>query len=240
MFQDDPELASKFEKEMQYLIKYVLEESPSHSLEENIKTLDDFAARQNKLLLGLPMSQEKIAGLAKIYGPPLRTDTGKLFEILDSANVPVLVYSSGIGQVVNGILENQNATRKNVKVAANYFKFKDGKISGVSETPIHIFNKNVQIEEYANKFFGDWKSRSNIILMGDNLSDTDMATDSGNDNILTIGFLYLQVGPSLNSQNAHVHLKQKLNSFIVTKSIIFLKLPFVIWLVMKEFARCNF
>lgn len=211
LFQSENEIAQNIAEDMKFLKKYVFETSRHQSLEENIKVLDEFYEKLEQKLKGLSFNSEKIAQLSKTHCPPLRKNTDKFFEILALADIPILVFSAGIGNVIEAILRHHNAKTSNVKVAANFFEFDQDTISGFRNPgrPIHSYNKNLRIYENGNEFPSDWQLRSNVILLGDNLGDSEMADGFENaENILKIGFLWANV--SLSNLQFSLDLKRTL------------------------------
>lgn len=179
---------------MDFLKHYLIKDSRNHTLEENVKVLNKFSKRQKNKLMGLNFNSEMIAELAKNYGPHLRNRTRELFKDLEVADIPILVFSAGIGDVVEAMLKSQNAMTSNVKVIANFLKFDNSKISGFQGSGVHTFNKNLRIDEGGDSFVSDWRFRTNVIVMGDNLGDASMADGFENaENVLKIGFLYRMV-----------------------------------------------
>lgn len=71
-----------------------------------------------------------------------------MFKKLHEQNVPLIILSAGIGDVVELILEHENLVADNVSVVSNFLKLsKDS--NGISTTQgfkgeklIHVFNKN--------------------------------------------------------------------------------------------------
>lgn len=74
-----------------------------------------------------------------------------VFNKLYKQNVPVIILSAGIGDVIKLILEHNNLVTDNVSVVSNFFKLSKGDngittIEGFKgDKLIHVFNKN----EYA-------------------------------------------------------------------------------------------
>lgn len=69
-----------------------------------------------RLVKGISFDPAEIQEVAKVYGMDLRDGTKELFKNLQSAQVPVLVFSAGLGDVVEAVLRNQGVLFDNVKV----------------------------------------------------------------------------------------------------------------------------
>jgi len=122
---------------------------------------------------------------------------------LEKHHIPLLIFSSGIGDVIVGTLKNQNESNikspidqhkihSNIHIISNFMKWSpDGKLIGFQGKPIHSLNKNEHSIPTNSEYFKDVSKRANAILMGDSLSDLQMSEGLKHDVILKIGFLNL-------------------------------------------------
>lgn len=111
--------------------------------------------------------------------------------------VPVLVFSAGLGHSVESVLRQANVYNDRVKVVSNFLETKDGLVNGFKLPIIHIFNKNETVLA-GSKYGSLVHDRDSIILMGDSLGDADMANGvPSSSNIVKIGFLYHHVNENL-------------------------------------------
>ncbi|TSN21179.1 Cytosolic 5'-nucleotidase 3A [Bagarius yarrelli] len=105
-------------------------------------------------------------------------------------NVPVFIFSAGLGDVLEEIIRQAGVYLPNVKVVSNFMDFdENGILKGFKGELIHMYNKHdgaLRNTEY----FKQLKDNSNIILLGDSLGDLNMADGVPNvENLLKIGFL---------------------------------------------------
>ncbi|KAF7990621.1 hypothetical protein HCN44_000426 [Aphidius gifuensis] len=167
-----------------------IEVDPHLALDEKIRAMEDWMQKTETMLQGIDFDKSEINEVAKIYGTSLRDGTMPLIQRLNVANVPVLVFSAGLGDVVKAVLENHNILLDNVKIISNFLKFKNNKIDGFKNDPlIHVFNKNEKALD--PDYFKVLEDRTNVILMGDMTGDATMADGVKlAETILKIGFLY--------------------------------------------------
>lgn len=78
--------------------------------------MTDWMIAAEEILKGIPFDPNEISEVSKIYGTNLRDGTKELLTKLHLAEVPVLVFSAGLGDIVQAILENQEILFNNVKV----------------------------------------------------------------------------------------------------------------------------
>lgn len=81
-----------------------------------------------------------------------RTGTAELVKSLDEVDVPMLVFSAGLGDVVNAILKCHGVVNKNIHVISNFLKYKDGHVNGFTNDIVHPFNKNGKAAEHTKYF----------------------------------------------------------------------------------------
>jgi 5'-nucleotidase len=113
------------------------------------------------------------------------------FTTLERHDVPLLIFSAGIGNIIEEWIVQECGSYKNMKIVSNFMSFdkQTNKITGFSGNLIHIFNKNegVLLDTEYEKLI---HNRPNVILLGDSLGDTVMANGFPSLNyVLKIGFL---------------------------------------------------
>lgn len=156
--------------------------------------MDEFNQLNHQALKGMNFDPLQIGTLAKEYSGPLRDRTIEVFEKLRKIEVPVLVFSAGLGNVVEAILRQNGLVTENVHLIANFLKFNGNVCEGFKNDHkiLHAYNKNQSVVEEEYSHF--WKGRSNVILMGDVIGDAHMADGvKTNEEVLKIGYLYPHV-----------------------------------------------
>ena len=75
---------------------------------------------------------------------------------LSEANVPFLILSAGLGDLVTEICKSQDVMKSNVKVVSNFLAFDNlGNVTGIEGEMIHVFNKNesaIHDSEYFKRY----------------------------------------------------------------------------------------
>ncbi|XP_041942535.1 cytosolic 5'-nucleotidase 3-like [Alosa sapidissima] len=113
---------------------------------------------------------------------------GEFFGRLKRCDVPVLIFSAGLGDVLLEILKHNNVLSSNLSIRANFMHFsEEGLLQGCKEPLIHTFNKG---EGHLASPTHTAHDRPNVLLLGDSLGDVSMADNLTNVmNVLRIGFL---------------------------------------------------
>ena len=129
----------------------------------------------------------------------LRTGTKEFLEKMHNSNIPVLMLSAGVGNVIENILDYNNIYFDNIHLDSNFLIFKNGEAIGVNKKIIHTMNKNSA--DLIEKFGDVIKNRKNIILFGDIVSDIDMVSAEDLKNTITVGFLDVKKVENLDFYN---------------------------------------
>lgn len=114
----------------------------------------------------------------------------ELLKRLELLNVPVLIVSAGMADVIEEWLRQHGALSENVTVCSNRLNYQaDSTPKSVSPSPpITSFTKEYA-GPHASAFFAQHKSRRAIVQLGDSLTDVDPARNVPYDHLLSIGFL---------------------------------------------------
>lgn len=75
-----------------------------------------------------------------------------MLQSLQAAEVPVLVFSAGLGDSVSAVLRYHNALLPNVHIISNYLRFNGLQVNGFQGDVIHSFNKNEHAIEKSDYF----------------------------------------------------------------------------------------
>jgi len=153
----------------------------------------------------------------------LREGTEKMMNHLLKNNVPVLVLSAGLGDLVEEILRYYKVYHSNVKVVSNFLEYdEEGNIVGLAGDVIHVFNKNEKSLKPVERTNSDHvenadlinqiHQRGNVLLMGDSLGDPCMADGIENPSaVLKIGFL----NHNIETEQETIRLKKYMDAYDV-------------------------
>ena len=148
----------------------------------------------------------------------LRKYTKEFFELLIELEIPIIIVSGGVKEVIIDLLKKcinnfeLYLEQKKIIIIANELYFEEGKgCTGYSKDVIHAFNKSNFVKETIQKNFNDIK---NVIILGDHINDYDSAEELkiSKDNILGIGFL--NVKPEyINDETQKENIKKNLEEY---------------------------
>lgn len=183
-------LSPGFTKESSRLfdIYHPIEINPRVSLEEKKEKMQEWWEGNWNLMLEHGMHFGVVKQVARDSSIQLRDKADLFFKTLASKNIPLLIFSSGLGDIIKEFLKVQNLFLENVHLVANEFIFDStGTVTGFSKPMITVFSKN-ELQLNNKEYKGDIKERKNVILLGDSLGDLDMASGLDYNEIITIGF----------------------------------------------------
>ena len=126
------------------------------------------------------LTEEMIEDIATQDFMRLRNSAIDFFNILADRDIPLLILSAGIGNVISKFLKIRSLLSSNVTITANKLIFDThGAVTGFCEPVIHSFNK----ARHASI------PRSYVLLLGDTVEDAQMVNDADADSVIRVGFL---------------------------------------------------
>ncbi|XP_077997148.1 cytosolic 5'-nucleotidase 3-like [Glandiceps talaboti] len=169
---------------------YAIEIASDMTEEEKLPFMIEWWTKSHSLLVTCDLNKTDIQDMVKKSGAMLRDGCDIFFSNLHKHGVPLLIFSAGVGDILEEIIKQQGHFHSNVQVVSNYMDFsEEGKLVGFQGDMIHTYNKNQTVLHQSN-YFEKIENRSNVILLGDTLGDLTMADGVKNiQNCLTIGYL---------------------------------------------------
>uniref|UniRef100_V9KBC4 5'-nucleotidase n=1 Tax=Callorhinchus milii TaxID=7868 RepID=V9KBC4_CALMI len=179
---------------------YPIEIDPALTTEEKYPFMVEWWTKGHNLLIEQGIQKEELADVVRESDVMLRDGYDLFLDKLNEHNVPVFIFSAGIGDVLKEIMTQAGVFYSNLKVVSNFMDFDEtGVLKGFKGELIHVYNKHdgaLRNTEYFNHL----KENCNVILLGDSLGDLSMADGVQNiESILKIGFLNDKVEESLDT-----------------------------------------
>ncbi|XP_055337287.1 cytosolic 5'-nucleotidase 3-like [Paramacrobiotus metropolitanus] len=171
--------------------KYLpMQQNPDLSPKEREDGMHNWLTKSHELMKQYKVRVKDIPKCVQNSSATLRAKVPIFLSKVGLRKVPVTIFSAGLSAVVKEILEHQVCLSDNITVVANEFSHNDeGYVTDFREPLVHGLNKALIVSSRA-EYFAQYKSRHNIILIGDSLADAQMAaTLPQTQNLLKIGFL---------------------------------------------------
>lgn len=173
---------------------YPIEIDASISTEEKLPLMVEWWTKVHELLIEQKIRKDMLAQAVRESHSKLRKGYKVFFDHLAEHQVPLLIFSAGIGDVLEEVIRQNHVFHPNVTIISNYMDFDHtGVLQAFKGQLIHTFNKREGALSHA-AHLTELKGRPNVLLLGDSLGDLTMADGVSNaQNILTVGFLNDQV-----------------------------------------------
>uniref|UniRef100_A0A4W4HNR4 5'-nucleotidase n=1 Tax=Electrophorus electricus TaxID=8005 RepID=A0A4W4HNR4_ELEEL len=190
---DNSKLISKTcQAEMKNLLNtyYPIEIDSTRSIEEKLPLMVEWWTKVHNLLIEQKIRKDQLTAVVKESNVILREGYQLFFHHLHELDIPLLIFSAGVGDVLEEVIRQAGVLHPNVKVFSNYMDFDEsGVLQDFKGELIHVYNKR-EGALLNTQHFQEIQSRHNVMLLGDSLGDLTMA-DGVQDlqNILKIGYL---------------------------------------------------
>lgn len=152
-------------------------------------------ANESFTLLSKYITEEGIENAIMNANLHLRPGAKEFLNKMNEKDVPVIVMSSGIGNIVKVFLEKENCLFNNVKIVSNFFEFKDGKTT-IDMSKI-MATSNKEYSRIPEDIRNELKEKEKALLFGDLVEDIKMVDKENLQNTLTFGFLDANVKQNL-------------------------------------------
>ncbi|XP_056143949.1 cytosolic 5'-nucleotidase 3-like isoform X1 [Lampris incognitus] len=171
-------------------IYYPIEIDSSRSIEEKLPLMVEWWTKAHELLVQQKIRKDLLAKVIRESDAMLRDGYKLFFDHLQEHSIPLLIFSAGIGDVLEEVILQAGVFHPNVKVFSNYMDFDEtGVLKAFKGELIHIYNKR-EGALLNTGHFQELRMRPNVLLLGDSLGDLTMADGVQDmENILKIGFL---------------------------------------------------
>ncbi|CAH0721461.1 unnamed protein product, partial [Brenthis ino] len=192
MFRECPSIPKDYKDEEIRLadIYKPIEVDSEISIEEKTKHMVDWYVAAHNLLKGMKFPRNELVEVSKKMVECFRIGVSDLINWSEYKQVPMLVFSAGLGDCVVAALKSANYLLPHVKVVSNFLAFDENDtIVGIKGDVIHTYNKN-EAAIKNTEYYEMVKERNNVLLMGDNIGDAGMAEGMDHcDVIVKVGFL---------------------------------------------------
>ena len=145
VMENSPLLSEEYTKECNAIRAHYLpiELDPKMSIEEKIPHMVAWYTEANKALQKSGVHKKDFSDMVKASNVEFRDGSNDMLNFLLKAEIPVLVLSAGLGDLIVAILQNKGAYHPNLKVVSNFLAYDDDdRVVGLDGDIIHVYNKN--------------------------------------------------------------------------------------------------
>ncbi|VDP91802.1 unnamed protein product [Echinostoma caproni] len=175
-------------------------------VEEKIPHMLDWWAMTHQIIVDCGIHRNALAKTVRECNLVLRDKVKEFTDLLHQHQIPLLIFSAGLGDVIQLLLQRFTMCTDNVRVVSNFMIFNDEDVLvGFEEPVIHTFNKSASsIPALISAGSQATPRRTSVLLLGDSTGDVHMADGATVDDpeglcgiVLRIGFLNDQVEKNL-------------------------------------------
>jgi len=169
-----------------------IEINPNIDIKEKKEKMYEWWKKHKELLIesgfNKQLVQQAIKNMISEESLDFRENYLKFFKLLNENNIPLIIMSSSLGDLIEEFIKQKNLLTNNIQVIANIFEFNNkGKAIGIKKI-IHVFNKH-EMELKTLPIYKELLKRKNVLLLGDSIGDLGMIEGFPYENLIKIGFL---------------------------------------------------
>lgn len=166
-----------------------IEKDPKISKEEKYQAMKEWWKKHFDLLVEKGLTKKLMEEIVSEKAICLRDGAKELFKFLKDRNIPLVIMSAAPEYMIVQYLKQENILFDNVHIIANKMLFDaNGNFTGIEEPVVHSLNKS-EIILHDFPIFPQIETRTNVLLLGDQVDDTGMITGFPYKTLLKIGFL---------------------------------------------------
>lgn len=168
-------------------------------LKEKQRIMREWARKSFTLLSNYIKSEEMIKKSLTGANLYLRDGAKEFLEEMKNKDIPVIIMSSGIGNIVKAFLEKEKCLFNNIVIVSNFFEFNNEKayidINQIMAT------SNKEYKRIPKNIRERLEKKRKAILLGDLIEDIKMTDKENLQHTLTIGFLDENIEQNLEKYN---------------------------------------
>lgn len=168
---------------------YPIEIDQNRTVAEKIPYIVEWYTKVHKLIIQYGFDTTLLTAAVNSSPIKLRDGFDMCVRNMKKKHMPLLIFSAGLGDIIALTLRREDLLLDNVSIVSNALDYNHNGIAvGFKHDVIHTFNKNTQFLKKSHHY--DLLSkRSNVLLLGDSVSDAQMIDDSEASCVLRLGFL---------------------------------------------------
>ena len=168
---------------------YPIEISATIPYKDKFKAMEEWWMKAHEIIVNTKLTHSDIKQMVNEMPVTFRPKLAEFLALALKRNIPTLVFSAGLADVIEEILSRANLLLDNMFIVSNRMRFDASDVVvGFIEPLIHTFNKNEAVIT-DTPHHPKIENRRNVLLMGDSLGDLRMGDKVDCDVKLTVGFL---------------------------------------------------
>lgn len=190
--EDSPLFSDDYRSQSKALFNhyYPIEISTTMPAEEKLKHMEEWWGKAHDLMMAQGVKQEHLCEVVKTPLLALRKGATSLIHLAKEHHIPLHIFSAGIYDIIHAFFKYLRLDHPGMHVVSNMMEFDavTGKVVGFKGNLIHSFNKNGTVLR-GSPGWAHVAGRRSIILLGDSITDVNMAVGLEVDTVLSVAFL---------------------------------------------------
>lgn len=190
-----------------------IETNTKLSIEEKTPFIEEWMSEEMKAMKECGLTESMLETMLDSHGLIMRDGFDGLCSSISRANVPFIISTAGLADVVEGALKRWSLLTENMAIIGNRFAWDPTTraLLGNKDYCVHTLNKEVSMKKFFDNNNGLTDAfvrqpKPNVVILGDALGDARMALELGFvQNVIKIGFL--------NDANPESKLEDYLSTF---------------------------
>lgn len=160
-----------------------------YSLDANTKSryMDEWFKKNMDLFFQYNLTYSILLNCVKDSKTKLRDGSKSFLKRLYDENIPVVILSAGISNVIKEFLKLNDCLFSNIHIISNFIEFEDDKMLPFSSSMIHSSNKS--IDRLPINLRKQLEQKEHILLFGDLIEDLNMINKEDLSRSISFGFL---------------------------------------------------
>ncbi len=184
-------------KEARTLFKQYYTYENDYNLDKYMKTkyMVEWYQKNMDLFFKYNLTYDALINCVQNSNVSFRNNAKDFLGFLYKNNIPVIIVSAGIGNVIYEFLKFNNCLYDNIFIISNFLDFENNKVLPFNKEMIHSCNKSIR--KLPENFYKKIRDRIYILLFGDLIEDLNMVPTNLRENTLSFGFLERQIDDNL-------------------------------------------
>ena len=191
-----------FKKDSKQLLQkyYPYEIDYSIDFDTKFKYINEWYYKNMDLFFDYGLTNEILINCVKNSSMDFRPGFKEFIQILYKNNIPVIIISAGIGNVITEFMKLNNCLYDNIHIISNFLTFENNKMQKFEGPMIHSLNKNMN--SLPPNIIDSLQQKKYSLLFGDLIEDLYMLPSQYSQSCISFGFLEQNIEKNLDIYNS--------------------------------------
>ena len=121
---------------------YPIEVSLTISHEKKVAAMVEWWQKAHELIIASNLTKQKLDSIIEDTKVIFRPRLKELVQLVTKLDIPMLVFSAGLGDVIHRMLSNEKLWTQDMAIVSNMMIWENDVLVGFKDPLIHVFNKD--------------------------------------------------------------------------------------------------